>query len=44
MQNDLKGRLDAINAMLSLGVKMGCDVSEEASMAAQLYVPLSPNR
>ncbi|RLQ85271.1 RHS repeat-associated core domain-containing protein [Notoacmeibacter ruber] len=41
---DMAGRLNAIRAMISLGQKMGCDMSEEAKMAADLVIPARPAR
>jgi hypothetical protein len=40
--NDLSGRLESIAAMISLGQKMGCDMSAEATLAATLFVPTAP--
>lgn len=40
--NDLRGRLDSIAAMISLGQKMGCDMSDEILNAATLFLPLKP--
>lgn len=40
---DLDGRIAAINAMISLGQKMGCDMSQEIAMSADLYVPHAPS-
>ncbi|MFC3650352.1 hypothetical protein ACFONN_02260 [Dyella humi] len=42
--DDLKGRLANIYAMISLGQKLGCDMSEEAREAATLFVPSAPNK
>jgi RHS repeat-associated protein len=39
---DLRGRLDAINAMISLGKKMGCNMKAEELAAASLYIPSMP--
>ncbi len=41
--NDLKGRLAAIGAMISVGQMMGCDMSQEAADAARLVIPGGPN-
>ena len=40
--DDLQGRLANIAAMISLGQKMGCDMSAEAAMASALFVPIAP--
>lgn len=40
--NDLQGRINNIRAMISLGIRMGCDMTSEASDAATLYVPSAP--
>lgn len=39
---DLAGRLNAINAMISLGKKMGCDMGAEMQLLSSLVVPRSP--
>jgi RHS repeat-associated protein len=41
-ENDLRGRLANIAAMISLGQKMGCDMSLEAALASTLFVPTAP--
>jgi RHS repeat-associated protein len=40
--DDLNGRLGTIAALISLGQKMGCDMSAEILEAASLFVPLKP--
>jgi hypothetical protein len=40
--NDLDGRIGSISAMISLGKKMGCDMTQEEILAASLYVPRAP--
>jgi hypothetical protein len=40
--NDLKGRLNNIAAMISLGIRMGCNMTEEVAAAATLYIPRAP--
>lgn len=40
--DDLRGRLANIAAMISLGQKMGCDMSLEAALASTLFVPTAP--
>ncbi|TXH66329.1 MAG: RHS repeat protein [Lysobacteraceae bacterium] len=40
--NNLNGRLGRIAAMISLGIKSGCDMKEEIALAAALYVPSAP--
>ncbi|MCQ4297705.1 hypothetical protein NAU58_19195 [Pseudomonas stutzeri] len=39
---DLSGRLANIAAMISLGEKMGCDMSTEKAALATLFVPSKP--
>ncbi|WP_145478243.1 hypothetical protein [Stenotrophomonas rhizophila] len=39
---DLRGRLENIAAMISLGNKLGCDMSAEMAAAAGLYLPGRP--
>ncbi|WP_408952764.1 RHS repeat-associated core domain-containing protein [Lysobacter sp. Hz 25] len=39
---DLKGRLDNIAAMISLGQKVGCDMSAEIALATDLFLPSVP--
>jgi RHS repeat-associated protein len=38
----LAGRIRNITAMISLGKKMGCDMSQEEALAITLIVPLAP--
>lgn len=38
----LRGRINNINAMITLGQKMGCDMSEQVIRTMQLQVPSSP--
>ena len=38
----LAGRIKQINVMISLGIKMGCDMSQEIIDAATLYIPSAP--
>ena len=40
---DLRGRINSIAAMISLGQKMGCDMSQEIALASTLLVPNRPN-
>jgi RHS repeat-associated protein len=40
--NDLRGRLDNIAAIISLGQKSGCDMSKEIVMASAVYLPSAP--
>jgi len=40
--NDLSGRLANIAAMISLGEKMGCDMTVEKAAFASLFVPSKP--
>ena len=42
-RTDLLGRIAQINALISLGQKMGCDMSPEIVRAGQVYVPTMPN-
>ena len=42
-RTDLLGRIAQINALISLGQKMGCDMSSEIVRAGQVYVPTMPN-
>ena len=42
--NDLMGRISQINAIISLGQKMGCDMSAEIAASSVLYVPNVPLR
>lgn len=39
---DLGGRISTIASMISLGISMGCDMSEEKQMAVELMVPDHP--
>lgn len=39
---DLRGRLSKIAEMIALGISMGCDMTEEKRMAADLIVPDHP--
>jgi hypothetical protein len=39
---DLTGRIDQINAIISLGQKMGCDMSAEVIRSMVLRVPNAP--
>jgi hypothetical protein len=41
-REDLMGRLNGINAMISLGQKMGCDMTQEIVLSTALYIPLRP--
>ena len=43
-KTNLIGRIDQINAIISLGQKMGCDMSSEIALASALYVPNLPLR
>lgn len=40
--SDLSGRLANIAAMISLGEKMGCDMTTEKVVAATLFLPSAP--
>lgn len=40
--NDLSGRLANIAAMISLGEKMGCDMTVEKADATTLFLPSDP--
>lgn len=40
----LLGRINNIDAIISLGRKMGCDMSLETARAAALFVPKTPLR
>jgi hypothetical protein len=40
--SDLEGRLANIAAMISLGQRMGCDMSSEISAASSLFIPKAP--
>jgi hypothetical protein len=40
---NLRGRINGISAMISLGQKMGCDMSNEIALASTLLVPNRPN-
>jgi hypothetical protein len=40
---NLRGRIDNVAAMISLGQKMGCDMSKEIALASTLLVPNRPN-
>lgn len=40
--DDLRGRIDNIFAMISLGQKLGCDMTEEVLATATLLVPSEP--
>lgn len=40
--SDLQGRINQINAIISLGEKMGCDMSAEKARARGLHVPSAP--
>jgi RHS repeat-associated protein len=40
--NNLSGRLGRISAMIALGIKSGCDMSEEILLASTLSVPAAP--
>jgi YD repeat-containing protein len=40
--DDLHGRISSIWAMISLGRKMGCDMSAETTAALTLFVPAAP--
>lgn len=40
---DLGGRIVNILAMISLGQKLGCDMSAEIALASNLFVPLFPH-
>ncbi len=42
--DDLMGRINNINAIISLGIKMGCDMSSEIAAASVLHVPSIPVR
>lgn len=42
--DDLSGRINNINAIISLGIKMGCDMSSEIAAASVLHVPSIPIR
>jgi len=39
---DLTGRLANIKAMISLGVKLGCDMTAEAQAFSRLFIPTAP--
>jgi hypothetical protein len=39
---DLMGRINNINAIISLGQKMGCDMSDEIRLSNAIYVPTTP--
>lgn len=39
---DLAGRISQVNAIISLGEKLGCDMSQEKLRAAMLAVPIRP--
>lgn len=41
-QDDLRGRLANINAMISLGQKLGCDMTAEILASMPLYIPGAP--
>ena len=41
-RGDLSGRISSIMAMISLGKKMGCNMSAEEAAAALLFIPLMP--
>jgi hypothetical protein len=41
-QDDLRGRLANINAMISLGQKLGCDMTPEILASTPLYIPPAP--
>jgi len=41
--NDITGRINNINAIISLGEAIGCDMSTEKSRAKALAVPSAPN-
>ncbi len=41
--NDLVGRINNIQAMISLGRKIGCDMSQQDRRATSLFIPLRPN-
>ncbi len=40
---NLDGRISNINAMISLGQKMGCNMTQEILLSADLYIPMRPN-
>lgn len=39
---NLRGRIDRLAAIISLGIKLGCDMSAEMVLMTALYVPNSP--
>jgi hypothetical protein len=39
---DLMGRINNINAIISLGQMMGCDMSDEIRLSNSIYVPTTP--
>jgi hypothetical protein len=39
---DLTGVIGKVNTMISLGIFLGCDMSEEIALSASLYVPTKP--
>lgn len=43
-KTNLIGRIDQIGAIISLGQKMGCDMSTEIMLASAIYVPNAPLR
>lgn len=38
----LRGRLNNIAAIISLGLKSGCDMSQEVALASAVYLPSAP--
>ena len=40
--DDLRGRINNIFAMISLGQKLGCDMTREVVASAALFIPLAP--
>ena len=38
----LQGMIDNINAMISLGQRMGCDMTAEIIASSTLYIPNAP--
>ena len=41
---NLMGRIDQLSAIISLGQKMGCDMSSEIVRASQLWIPSVPRK
>ena len=40
--DDLRGRIDNILAMISLGQKLGCDMTAEIIASTPLFIPTEP--